>query len=231
MSDAQIGSEVAGYRIVSVLGQGGMGTVYLAEQTSPRRNVVVKLLRADLSSDEAFRQRFVHESEAAASTEHPNIVPIYSAGEADGVLYIAMRYVEGDDLRELIANRGPLPPDRAIEIVSQVAAALDAAHGRGLVHRDVKPGNILLDKGGNAYLSDFGLIKRSQVDTGLTETGQFMGSIEYCAPEQIRGEEVDGRADVYSLACVLYEAIAGRPPFRRDTEVATLYAHLEQDPP
>jgi len=231
MSDARIGSEVAGYRIVSVLGQGGMGTVYLAEQTSPRRNVVVKLLRPDLSRDEAFRQRFVHESEAAASTEHPNIVPIYSAGEADGVLYIAMRYVEGDDLRHLISNRGPLPPDRAIEIVSQIASALDFAHARGLVHRDVKPGNILLDEGGNAYLSDFGLIKRSTVDTGLTETGQFMGSIEYCAPEQIRGDEVDGRADVYSLACVLYESIAGRPPFQRDTEVATLYAHLEQDPP
>ena len=115
--------------------------------------------------------------------------------------------------------------------MSQIASALDAAHARGLVHRDVKPGNILLDEGGNAYLSDFGLIKRSQVDTGLTETGQFMGSIEYCAPEQIRGEEVDGRADVYSLACVLYESIAGRPPFQRDTEVATLYAHLEQDPP
>ena len=231
MSDARIGSEVAGYRIVSVLGQGGMGTVYLAEQTSPRRNVVVKLLRPDLTRDEAFRQRFVHESEAAASTEHPNIVPIYSAGEADGVLYIAMRYVEGDDLRHLISNRGPLPPDRAIEIVSQIASALDVAHARGLVHRDVKPGNILLDEGGNAYLSDFGLIKRSTVDTGLTETGQFMGSIEYCAPEQIRGDEVDGRADVYSLACVLYESIAGRPPFQRDTEVATLYAHLEQDPP
>ena len=231
MSDARIGSEVAGYRIVSVLGQGGMGTVYLAEQTSPRRNVVVKLLRPDLSRDEAFRQRFVHESEAAASTEHPNIVPIYSAGEADGVLYIAMRYVEGDDLRHLISNRGPLPPDRAIEIVSQIASALDVAHARGLVHRDVKPGNILLDEGGNAYLSDFGLIKRSTVDTGLTETGQFMGSIEYCAPEQIRGDEVDGRADVYSLACVLFESIAGRPPFQRDTEVATLYAHLEQDPP
>jgi YVTN family beta-propeller protein len=231
MSDPRIGSEVAGYRIVSVLGQGGMGTVYIAEQTSPRRKVVLKLLRPDLSRDEAFRQRFVHESEAAASTEHPNIVPIYSAGEADGVLYIAMRYVEGDDLRALISSRGPLPPDRAIEIVSQVASALDAAHARGLVHRDVKPGNILLDTGGNAYLSDFGLIKRSEVATGLTKTGQFMGSIEYCAPEQIRGEEVDGRADVYSLGCVLFESVAGRPPFKRDTEVATLYAHLEQDPP
>jgi len=231
MTDERIGTDVAGFRIESVLGQGGMGTVYVAEQSSPTRKVVLKLLRPELSRDEAFRRRFVHESEAAASTEHPNIVPIYAAGEADGLLYIAMRYVNGDDLRERIERDGPLPADRAIEIVSQVAAALDAAHARGLVHRDVKPSNILLDANGNAYLSDFGLIKRSEVDTGLTETGQFMGSIEYCAPEQIRGDEVDGRADVYSLGCVLFEAISGRPPFRRETEVATLYAHLEQDPP
>jgi YVTN family beta-propeller protein len=231
MTDERIGTEVAGYRIESVLGQGGMGTVYVAEQSSPTRKVVLKLLRPELSTDHAFRRRFIHESEAAASTEHPNIVPIYSAGEADGVLYIAMRFVEGEDLRERIARDGPVPTERAVEIVSQVASALDAAHARGLVHRDVKPGNVLLDRQGNAYLSDFGLIKRSQVDTGLTETGQFMGSIEYCAPEQIRGDEVDGRADVYSLGCVLFEAVAGRPPFRRDTEIATLYAHLEQEPP
>jgi serine/threonine protein kinase len=231
MSEARIGSEIAGFQIVSVLGQGGMGTVYVAEQASPRRKVVLKLLRPDLSEDDAFRRRFIHESEAAASTEHPNIVPIYSSGEADGVLYIAMRYVDGEDLRQRLAREGRLPADRAVEIVSQVASALDAAHRRGLVHRDVKPGNILLDEHGNAYLSDFGLIKRTQVGTDLTKTGQFMGSIEYCAPEQIRGDEVDGRADVYSLACVLYECIAGRPPFKRDTEVATLYAHLEQDPP
>jgi protein kinase-like protein len=231
MTDERIGTEVAGFRIESMIGQGGMGTVYVAEQSSPTRKVVLKLLRPELSRDEAFRRRFVHESEAAASTEHPNIVPIYAAGEADGLLYIAMRYVDGDDLRERIGRDGPIPVDRAIEIVSQVAAALDAAHARGLVHRDVKPSNILLDANGNAYLSDFGLIKRSEVDTGLTETGQFMGSIDYCAPEQIRGDEVDGRADVYSLGCVLFETVSGRPPFRRDTEVATLYAHLEQDPP
>lgn len=231
MTDERIGTEVAGFRIESVLGQGGMGTVYVAEQSSPTRKVVLKLLRPELSRDEAFRRRFVHESEAAASTEHPNIVPIYAAGETDGLLYIAMRYVDGDDLRERIGQTGPLAADRAIEIVSQVAAALDAAHARGLVHRDVKPSNILLDANGNAYLSDFGLIKRSEVDTGLTETGQFMGSIDYCAPEQIRGDEVDGRVDVYSLGCVLFEAVSGRPPFKRETEVATLYAHLEQEPP
>jgi len=231
MVDERIGAEIAGFRIRSVLGQGGMGTVYLAEQSSPTRKVVLKLLRPELARDDAFRRRFVHESEAAASTEHPNIVPIYAAGEANGLLYIAMRYVDGDDLRERIGRDGPIPADRAIETVSQVASALDAAHTRGLVHRDVKPSNILLDHHGNAYLSDFGLIKRSEVDTGLTKTGQFMGSIEYCAPEQIRGDEVDGRADVYALGCVLFEAIAGRPPFTRETEIATLYAHLEQDPP
>jgi streptogramin lyase/predicted Ser/Thr protein kinase len=231
MVDERIGAVIAGYRIGSVLGQGGMGTVYLAEQPAPRRKVALKLLRHELSSDEAFRRRFEHESETAASTEHPNIVPIYSAGEADGTLYIAMRYVEGTDLRDLIATEGPLPPDRAVAIVSQIAGALDAAHRRGLVHRDVKPGNVLLDTGENAYLSDFGLINRSEVDTALTKTGQFMGSIEYCAPEQIRGEPVDGRADVYSLGCVLYECLTGRPPFKRETEVATLYAHLEEAPP
>jgi predicted Ser/Thr protein kinase len=231
MMDERIGTEVAGYRIESVLGQGGMGTVYVAEQSLPTRKVVLKLLRPELSTDDGFRRRFIHESEAAASTEHPNIVPIYSAGEAEGILYIAMRFVEGEDLRELMAREGPVPPERAVEIVSQVASALNAAHARGLVHRDVKPSNVLLDRQGNAYLSDFGLIKRSQVDSGLTETGQFMGSIDYCAPEQIRGDQIDGRADVYSLGCVLFEAVAGRPPFRRDTEVATLYAHLEQEPP
>ena len=231
MSDERIGSEIAGYRIVSVLGQGGMGTVYIAEQTSPRRKVALKLLRHDLSSDDAFRTRFEHESEAAASTEHPNIVPIYASGEADGTLFIAMRYVEGIDLRDMIATEGPVAADRAIEVVSQVAGALDAAHARGLVHRDVKPGNILLDARGNAYLSDFGLIKRNSAKTGLTKTGQFMGSVEYCAPEQIRGDEVDGRADVYSLGCVLYECLSGRSPFKRETEIATLYAQLEQEPP
>ena len=231
MVDERIGAEVAGYRIESVLGQGGMGTVYVAEQSAPRRKVALKLLRHELSSDEDFRRRFEHESETAASTEHPNIVPIYSAGEADGTLYIAMRYVEGTDLRDLIATEGPLPPDRAVAIVSQVAGALDAAHRRGLVHRDVKPGNVLLDGSENAYLSDFGLIKRSEVDTALTKTGQFMGSIEYCAPEQIRGDAVDGRADVYSLGCVLYECLTGRSPFKRETEIATLYAHLEEAPP
>ena len=233
--DAHIGTEIAGYRIESVLARGGMGVVYIAEQASPRRKVALKLLAPELASDPGFRQRFIHESEAAASTEHPNIVPIYSSGESDGQLYIAMRYVEGTDLRALIDEEGPLPLERVTGIVSQVAAALDAAHARGLVHRDVKPSNVLLAQGSVgpdvAYLCDFGLIRRTEVRTGVTKTGQFMGSVDYCAPEQIRGEAVDGRTDVYSLGCVAYECLTGEPPFRRDTEVASLYAHLNESPP
>ncbi len=212
-----------------------MGEVYLATQTFPERKVALKILSPELASDPAFRERFIRESNAAASTEHPNIVPVYGAGETDGSFYIAMRYVEGTDLRSLIDREGALPPDRAVSIVLQVAEALDAAHERGLVHRDVKPGNVLLARasGGrdHAYLADFGLIRRSEVQTDLTKTGQLMGTIAYCAPEQIKGEEVDGRADVYSLGCVLYECLAGEPPFRRDLEVATIYAHLQEDAP
>jgi serine/threonine protein kinase len=234
-TDTRIGTELAGYKIESLIARGGMGDVYLASQTFPERRVALKILSSELASDPAFRDRFIRESNAAASTEHPNIIPVFGAGQADDVFYIVMRYVEGTDLRSLIDREGSLPFDRAVSIVSQVAEALDAAHELGLVHRDVKPGNILLAKasGGkdHAYLTDFGLIRRSDVRTNLTKTGQFMGTIDYCAPEQIRGDPIDGRADVYSLGCVLYECVVGEPPFRRDTEVATLYAHLEQDPP
>lgn len=235
MTDARIGTELAGYRIERLLGRGGMGEVYLATQSFPERRVAVKVLAHELAEDADFRERFIRESNAAASTEHPNIVPIYGAGEHDGVLYLAMRYVEGVDLGTLIAREGPLTAARTARIVTQVAAALDAAHRRGLVHRDVKPGNILIAEGPGAddqtYLSDFGLIRRSALDTGLTRTGQFMGSIDYCAPEQIRGDPVDERADIYSLGCVLFECLTGERPFARPTEVATLYGHLEAPPP
>ncbi len=234
-TDTRIGTELAGYVIQSLLARGGMGEVYLATQAFPERKVALKVLSPELASDPAFRERFVRESNAAASTEHPNIVPVYGAGEADGLLYLAMRYVEGTDLRALIEQEGPLPADRAVSILSQVTEALDAAHDHGLVHRDVKPGNVLLARGSgdrdHAYLTDFGLIRRSEVQTGLTKTGQFMGTIDYCAPEQIKGEEVDRRTDVYSLGCVLYECLVGEPPFKRDREVATIYAHLQEEPP
>ncbi len=225
------GTEIAGYSIERLIARGGMGEVWLARQSFPERKIALKLLPHELASDPAFRERFVRESNAAASLEHPNIVPVHAAGESDGELYIAMRYVEGTDLHTLIEREGALPPERAVWICVQVAEALEEAHEHDLVHRDVKPGNILVAKGDRAYLTDFGLIRRSALDTNLTKTGQFMGTIDYCAPEQIRGEEVDERADVYSLGCVLYECLTGEPPFRRDTEVATLYAHLQEPMP
>jgi hypothetical protein len=230
MSD-RIGTEIAGYRIEALIARGGMGEVYLATQSFPERKVALKLLPHELATDAAFRERFIRESNAAASVEHPNIVPVYGAGESSGELYIAMRYVEGEDLRALLDREGPLAPERAVRICSQIADALEEAHQHGLVHRDVKPGNILISKGDRAYLTDFGLIRRSKLETDLTKTGQFMGTVDYVAPEQIKGEEVDGRADIYSLGCVLYECLAGASPFRKDTEVATLYAHLEDPPP
>jgi serine/threonine protein kinase len=188
--------EIAGYRIESEIGRGGMGVVYLATQAFPERRVALKILSPDLGVDPAFRERFVRESNAAASTEHPHIVPIYGAGESDGQLYLAMRYVEGTDLRSLLEREGALAPERAARICAEIAQALEAAHEQGLIHRDVKPGNVLLDGRDHAYLTDFGLIRRAHVDTGITKTGQFMGTIDYVAPEQIMGADLDGRADV-----------------------------------
>jgi streptogramin lyase len=227
----RIGTEIAGYRIEALIARGGMGEVYLATQSFPERKVALKLLPHDLAADRAFRERFIRESNAAASVEHPNIVPVYGAGESSGALYIAMRYVEGEDLRSLLDREGPLSLERAVGICAQIAEALEEAHENGLVHRDVKPGNILISKGDRAYLTDFGLIRRSKLETDLTRTGQFMGTVDYVAPEQIKGEEVDGRADIYSLGCVLYECLTGDRPFGRETELATLYAHLEDEPP
>ena len=230
-------SEFVGYRIESVLGRGGMGVVYLAEHLGMGRKVALKVLASDLAEDERFRERFVRESRLAASLEHPNIVPIHEAGEVDGVLYIAMRYVEGTDLRNLLRDRGTLEPGRAAAIVSQVASALDAAHERGLVHRDVKPGNVLIAKaigstlGEHVYLADFGLTKRTSSDSGITGTGQFVGTLEYAAPEQFEGKSLDARTDVYSLGCLLYECLTGRPPFQRESDAALMHAHLMEPAP
>jgi serine/threonine protein kinase len=234
--DPRVGTEVAGYRIAALLGRGGMSAVYLAEDPRLGRRIALKILSPELAEDERFRARFRRESQLAASLDHPNIVPIYEAGESDNVFFIAMRYVRGSDLRTVIARDGVMEPTRAVAIVERVSDALDAAHGEGLVHRDVKPANVLISEGGGSkgehiYLSDFGLTKQASSDSGLTNTGQFMGTVNYVSPEQIRGEEVDGRADIYSLACVLCECLTGEPPFRHDTEVATLYGHLEEAPP
>ena len=232
--DPRVGTELAGYRIESLLGLGGMSVVYLAEDLRLKRRVALKLLATSLAEDESFRDRFLRESELAASIDHPNIVPIYEAGTTEDHLFIAMRYVEGRDLKERL-QRGRLDPADAIGILAQVASALDSAHARGLVHRDVKPSNVLLDTGArpdgsdHVYLADFGLTKRVSEETGIADDGHLMGTIDYVAPEQIAGEEIDGRADVYSLGCVLYECLVGQPPFRADSDLAVVFAHLEAE--
>jgi hypothetical protein len=235
MTSVEVGRRVAGYRIESVLGRGGMSVVYLAEQVALGRKVALKLLSPELAEDPDFRDRFEHESRLAASLDHPHVIPIYEAGEAEGTLFIAMRYVAGTDLETLVRSHGPLDPKTAVEIARQVAGALDAAHQLELVHRDVKPANILLAEissgGHHAYLADFGLTKRRSSVAGKTKTGQFIGSIDYASPEQIEGKSLDGRSDQYALACVLYYCLTGHRPFERDSEVAVLYAHLRDKPP
>jgi serine/threonine protein kinase len=226
----RIGTEVAGFRIESVLGRGGMSVVYVAEQVRLARKVALKVLTNELAWDEQFRERFVRESHIAATIDHPNIIPIYDAGEADGLLYIAMRFVQGPDLKEIL-KRGSLGVGRTIFLVEQLASALDAAHAHSLVHRDVKPGNILLEEStDHAYLTDFGVAKQTTA-RGLTSTGHFLGTVEYAAPEQIEGGQVDSRTDVYALGCVLYECLTGSPPFAHGTEHAVLHAHLVDPPP
>jgi predicted Ser/Thr protein kinase len=229
--DTRVGTELAGYRIERVIGRGGMSVVYLAEHARLERKVALKVLAPELAGSERFHDRFLRESKLAASIDHPNIVPIYDADEAEGVLFIAMRYVEGSDLKQAIRDAGRLEPLRASAIVDQVASALDAAHARGLVHRDVKPANVLLTPDDHAYVSDFGLTKRAVSVSGLTETGQLIGTIDYVAPEQIKGDPVDQRADVYSLGCLLFECLTGHAPYPRDIEVGVLWAHVQTPPP
>jgi len=227
-SDLSVGSELLGYRVQELLGRGGMGVVYLAEDARLRRRVALKVLAPSVAADEEFRDRFLAESKLAASLDHPCVVPIYEAGEADGQLFIAMRFVEGSDLKALLAG-GPLTAERSVRLCAQVADALDFAHERGLVHRDVKPANVLIDGRDHVYLADFGLTKRLD-DSRTTKPGLF-GTVGYIAPEQLRGEAVNGRADQYSLGCVLYECLTGERPFPRPTQAAVLFAHLQDLPP
>jgi ABC-type branched-subunit amino acid transport system substrate-binding protein/streptogramin lyase len=223
------GTSFANYRIESLLGRGGMGVVYLARDLSLDRPVALKLIAPELAQDTQFRTRFLREPRLAASLDHPNVVPIYEAGEHDGQLYLAMRYVEGTDLKSALERDGKMAPERTIQVLAQVASALDAAHERALVHRDVKPGNVLIDQTGHVYLTDFGITKQTGGES--TETGSLVGTLDYLAPEQIRGEPVDATTDSYALACVLYECLAGKPPFRRATEAETLWAHMQDEPP
>ena len=225
----EIGNEIAGYRIDAVVGRGGMGVVYRATEIALDRPVALKLIAPELAGDARFRDRFMRESRLAASIDHAGILPVYAVGEADGELFLAMRFVAGTDLRRVLEERGPLPVDRALDSVGQIAGALDAAHERGLVHRDVKPANVLVDPTGHCYLSDFGLTK--QTDSATTASGTLAGTLDYLAPEQIRGDAVGAPADQYALAILLYECLTGAPPFRRASEAQTLFAHVQEPPP
>jgi hypothetical protein len=232
--DPRIGTVIGGYRIEAGIGRGGMGVVYRAEQLGLGRQVAIKLIAPELAEDPDFRERFERESRLAASIEHPNVIPVHEAGEGDGALFIAMRYVAGTDLRAMLRSQGRLDPGRAGELVSQVAAALDAAHAYGLVHRDVKPANVLIASVGgreHAYLTDFGLTKHTTSLGGLTKTGEVVGTIDYVAPEQIEGRSLDARTDVYALGCVLHQTLTGEVPYVRDSDVAKMYAHLSEPPP
>jgi serine/threonine protein kinase len=231
-----VGDEFAGYRVRAVLGRGGMSVVYQAENLRLSSVIALKVLAPELASDDVFRARFLEESRIAASLNHPNVIPIYDMGSQDDLLYIAMRYVSGTDMRQMIKKRGRILPASALFLVGQAARALDAAHRKGLVHRDVKPGNLLIERGSDdadpdhVYLADFGITKHAMSRSGLTSTGQFLGTIDYVAPEQIRGTSVLGLADQYSLGCVLYECLTGRVPFEKDLDAAIIWAHVEETP-
>jgi hypothetical protein len=228
------GDEFAGYRIESRLGRGGMGILYLAIEPGLERRVALKLIAPEAAADDVFARRFAEESRIAASIEHPNVVPIYAAGREGGVPWIAMRYVPGSDLGRRISREGRLDPEEAVGLIAQVGNGLDAIHVAGLIHRDVKPANVLLggDPGAeHAYITDFGVARNVATQSGLTQTGRFVGTLDYVAPEQISGEPIDARVDVYALGCLLFKLLTGEVPFPREGEAARLYAHLNDPPP
>jgi serine/threonine protein kinase len=230
-----VGQDFAGYRLRAVLGRGGMSVVFEAENARLGNTIALKVLAPELSTDDAFRARFLKESRLAASLNHPNVIPIYDTGPCEDLLYIAMRYVAGSDLRTVLNARERISPGQALLLIGQAGRALDAAHRLGLVHRDVKPANVLIERGADGdpdhvYVADFGLTKHTLSRSGLTATGQLLGTIDYIAPEQIQGQDVDGRADIYSLGCVLYECLTGRVPFVKDLDAAVIWAHVEEPP-
>jgi len=230
-TDPHLGRALAGYRIEERIGRGGMGLVYRAEHLNLRRRAAIKIIAPDLAEVSGFRERFNREARIAAALQHPNIVTVYDAGEADGLLYLAMQFIEGSDLSTVLRSQGRLRPYRALDVCRQVAAALDAAHAKALIHRDVKPANVLIE-GRTAFLTDFGLTKRIEgTQTELTRAGDVVGTIHYVAPEQIEGGPVDARTDIYSLGCLVYHCLSGELPFARDTDLAVIYAHLSEEPP
>jgi serine/threonine protein kinase len=231
------GSQFAGFRIERTLGHGGMGIVYLAYQARLDRLVALKVIRPELARDDHFRARFRSESRTAASIENPRVVTVFGAGEHDGLLYVAMQYIPGRDLDRVISARGPVAADEAADLIAQVADGLDAVHEAGLVHRDVKPANVLVGEpevfgdGQSAFLTDFGLAKLAASTSGLTATGEVIGTIDYMAPEQIEAGRVDARTDVYALGCVLFHAVTGRVPFPERESSSKMWAHINEPPP
>jgi serine/threonine-protein kinase len=235
-ADPRPGQTLGDYTLKQLLGRGGMGVVFLAEHRRLGRNVALKLLAPALAQSDVVRERFVRESRRAAAIDHPNIIPVFEANEVEGNLFIAMRYVAGPNLRQLLQADAPLGADRAVRLVGQVGSALDAAHSVGLVHRDVKPANVMVDGQAGAgsehcYLTDFGLTKDISSSTGFTDTGQFVGTIQYVAPEQIENRALDARTDIYALGCVLYELLTEEVPFPRDSDMAVMFAHMNEPPP
>jgi serine/threonine-protein kinase len=234
MSTVTRGTLVGGFRIRELLGAGATGTVYFAETAESGDPVAVKIIAAGPSHDTRFRERFERECELAASLHHPNAVTTIASGETEGHLYLAMEYVEGSDLREILRREAPLEPARALRLIAQVADALDAAHELGLVHRDVKPGNILVterDGEERALVCDFGLARHVSSVSSLTGDRGFVGTIDYVPPEQIQGHQIDRRSDLYSLGCVLFECLVGAKPFERESELSVVFAHLNDPPP
>ena len=235
MAELSPGSEFAGHRIEGIAGRGGFGVVYRARHLALDHVVALKLISSARAGEEAFRERFKSESRIAVSIRHPNVVAVHNAGEEDGLLFVTMDFIEGTDLRGLLNREGRLQPEDMVDVVPQVASALDAAHAKGLVHRDIKPGNVLIgerDGTRHVYLTDFGLSKQMDATSGLTASGAFVGTLDYSAPEQIRGGRLDARTDVYALACVAFELLSGEAPFAsQEEQVAKLYAHLQEPPP
>jgi serine/threonine protein kinase len=234
MEDLIVGTTFAEHRIVGIAGRGAMGMVYRARHLKLDRDVALKVIAPELSEDREFRIRFQREYEAEVSIRHPNVVRVYGAGAKDGRLYVTMQYIEGTDLGALLRG-GKLAPSLAARVISQVADALDAAHARGIVHRDVKPANVLIEGEGDdlhCILTDFGLMKNVSAATEpLTKAGSFLGSCDYAAPEQLLGERIDARVDVYALGCMLYQAVTGQVPFPRPVSAATMLAHMDEPPP
>jgi serine/threonine protein kinase len=226
------GSTIAGYEVESVVGAGGIGILYRARQVRLDRPVALKLVESDMAQDPVIRERLRREARTVAALDHPNVVPIYEAGEEDGTVYIVTRWVEGTELGTLIQRDGPLEPARAALLAAQIASALEVAHEQGLVHRDVKPSNVILTSEDHVYLTDFGLAKRAGSAAGLTGADQMLGTVDYVAPEQVEGAEPDARGDVYSLACVLYETLTGAPPFAdQKGGMAKMWAQVNSEPP